>query len=88
MFSHFVSYLNLKKPFLFSQGIAFSMTGPTLLDLQELTHSETDEISIVLITKSVSLLFNVLIYIITSWNQVNNCHKKCISTQKERVIDV
>ena len=61
------------------------MTGPTLLDLQELTHSETDEISIVLITKSVSLLYH---YIMESWNQVNNSHKKCISTQKERVTDV
>ena len=34
------------------QGISGGMPGPTLLDLQELTHSETDEISLVFIVKS------------------------------------
>ena len=35
------------------QGISGGMPGPTLLDLQEITHSETDEISLVFIVKSV-----------------------------------
>ena len=35
------------------QGISGAMPGPTLLDLQEITHSETDEISVVFIVKSV-----------------------------------
>ena len=35
------------------QGISGGMPGPTLLDLQELTHSETDDISVVFIVKSV-----------------------------------
>ena len=39
----------------FFQGISFSIIGPTLLDLQELTNSTTDEISIVLIIKYVGL---------------------------------
>ena len=43
----------LYQPF---QGISFSIIGPTLLDLQELTHSTTDGISIVLIIKYVSLV--------------------------------
>ena len=35
------------------QDISGGMPGPTLLDLQEITHSETDEISVVFIVKSV-----------------------------------
>ena len=42
------------------QGISFSIIGPTLLDLQELTHSTTDEISVVLIIKYVSLVLHSL----------------------------
>ena len=43
----------LQNKLLTFQGISGGMPGPTLLDLQELTHSETDEISLVFIVKSV-----------------------------------